>query len=365
MDIISAFLPILLFFVSWKFASTFTDTSNKQSPKYYKKIAPTRDAVSFDDIVCPVKHELMEIVECLNGKKCYKSAGARLPHGILLIGAAGTGKTLLARAVADSYDFFRSVPLIKYMIIRDSLKRQLRIREANLPFFHCNASEFIEVYVGRGASRIRDLFETARNNAPSVVFIDELDAIGSRSKRSLLGGGSEYIQTFCIPIGIQRLTINQLLAEMDGFLGHYCDVVVIAATNRYASIDPTLLRSGRFDRHIRLSLPTQSERLEIISLYIRKKGLKLAKKATQMLNELAKRTSGFSGADLENLLNESIFCALRNNEEEISMAHFELEIEKMSANIAMTKQSVDEEVSNGRFSLNRVSDIFYSHHTVM
>ncbi|KAL8434195.1 hypothetical protein ACSSS7_003296 [Eimeria intestinalis] len=204
--------------------------------------------------------------------------GARLPRGVLLVGPSGTGKTLLARAVAG---------------------------EARVPFLSAAASEFVEVFVGQGARRVRELFQAARRRAPCVLFIDELDALGTRSGSfGASSGHEEYVQT-----------VNQFLMEMDGVCGGSAGVVVIGATNRLEAIDPALLRSGRFDRHIHLQLPSSDERYEILKLHARNK--KLEMEAWGHLHVVARGSQGLSGADLENLLNESVFMAVRRGRDSV------------------------------------------------
>ncbi|CDI75491.1 OSJNBa0016O02.1 protein, related [Eimeria praecox] len=238
---------------------------------------PTR----FKDVVSRKKEELQEIVWLLNGQQDkYSSMGARLPRGVLLVGPAGTGKSLLARAVAG---------------------------EIRAVFLSTAASEFSDIFVGQGARRVREIFRTAREKAPCVLFIDELDALGSRGGSHGLPAGAaaanqEYVQT-----------INQLLAEIDGVMGAAAGVVVVAATNRLEAIDPALLRSGRFDRIIHLNLPDEEERLHILELHAKLKKLRLSSTAQIHLKHIAAAGEGLSGADLENLLNESVFRAVRRN----------------------------------------------------
>jgi len=197
----------------------------------------------------------------------------QLPRGALLVGPSGTGKTLLARAVAG---------------------------EANCTFISTAASEFVEMYVGRGAARVRDLFKQAREAAPAVLFFDELDALGSRSRGGGFGSANEeYVQT-----------LNQLLTELDGFNGHSDGLVVLAATNRREAIDPALLRPGRFDRHVYIELPDEAERFEILALYT-SKAVATADLEVDALVDAAAASPGFSGAELANVVNESIFLALR------------------------------------------------------
>ncbi|KAL8446645.1 hypothetical protein Emag_004705 [Eimeria magna] len=232
----------------------------------------------FSDVICKQKRELLEVVLLLNGEKKYAAMGARLPRGVLLVGPSGTGKTLLARAVAG---------------------------EARVPFLSAAASEFVEVFVGQGARRVRELFQAARRRAPCVLFIDELDALGTRSGSfGASSGHEEYVQT-----------VNQFLMEMDGVCGGSAGVVVIGATNRLEAIDPALLRSGRFDRHIHLQLPSTDERHEILKLHATSK--KLEMEAWGHLHLVARESQGLSGADLENLLNESVFMAVRRGRDSV------------------------------------------------
>ncbi len=234
--------------------------------------------VTFDDVAGQVeeKQELVEIVDFLKNPKKYNEIGARIPKGIILSGPPGTGKTLLAKACAG---------------------------EANVPFYSISGSDFVEMFVGVGASRVRDMFKTAKQNAPCIIFIDEIDAVG-RQRGAGVGGGHDE----------REQTLNQLLAEMDGF-GVNSGVIVMAATNRPDVLDPALLRPGRFDRHVTVSNPDVKGREEILVVHSRNK--KLAK--TVRLAEVAKRTPGFSGADLENLLNESALLAARENRKVIEM----------------------------------------------
>lgn len=226
------------------------------------------------------KNELTEIVDFLKNPKKYNEIGARIPKGVLLLGPPGTGKTLLAKAVAG---------------------------EAGVPFFSISGSDFVEMFVGVGASRVRDLFETAKKNAPAIVFIDEIDAVG-RHRGAGLGGGHDE----------REQTLNQLLVEMDGFEGNE-GVIVIAATNRRDILDPALLRPGRFDRQIVVSYPDAKGREEILKVHSKKKPL-----APDVdLRVIAKTTQGFTGADLENLLNEAALLAARNNRKAIIEADIE------------------------------------------
>ncbi|MBI4185072.1 MAG: ATP-dependent zinc metalloprotease FtsH [Proteobacteria bacterium] len=245
-----------------------------------KSEAGKRSEVTFADVAGQesAKREVAELVDFLRNPERYRRLGADVPHGILLMGPPGTGKTLLARALAG---------------------------EAGVPFFSISASEFIEVFVGVGASRVRNLFEDAKKNQPSILFIDELDSIG-RVRGTGLGGGHDE----------REQTLNQILAELDGFSGHEA-VIVLAATNRPDVLDPALLRPGRFDRHIVLELPDRKAREEILRVHTRK--VPLAKDVD--LAQIAAGTPGFSGADLKNLVNEAAMMAARENAVEVSGRH--------------------------------------------
>ena len=238
--------------------------------------------VTFDDVagVDEEKEELEEIVEFLKTPKKFTDMGARIPKGVLLVGQPGTGKTLLAKAVAG---------------------------EAGVPFFSISGSEFVEMFVGVGASRVRDLFEQAKKNAPCIIFIDEIDAVG-RQRGAGLGGGHDE----------REQTLNQLLVEMDGF-GTNEGVIVLAATNRPDVLDKALLRPGRFDRQIVVSAPDVKAREQILEVHSRKK--KLAEDVD--LKTVARNTSGFAGADLENVLNEAALLAARRNLQSIGMKEIE------------------------------------------
>ncbi len=241
-----------------------------------------KNKITFNDVagVDEEKQELQEIVEFLKNPKKFTDMGARIPKGVLLVGHPGTGKTLLAKAVAG---------------------------EAGVPFFIISGSDFVEMFVGVGASRVRDLFEQAKKNAPCIIFIDEIDAVG-RQRGAGLGGGHDE----------REQTLNQLLVEMDGFALNE-GVIVMAATNRPDVLDKALLRPGRFDRQIVVSQPDVKAREQILEVHARKKRLS----ADVDLRIIAKNTSGFSGADLENVLNEAALLAARNNQLEINMKNVE------------------------------------------
>jgi len=242
----------------------------------------TAPKVTFADVAGQdnAKREVAELLEFLRNPERYQRLGAEVPHGILLEGPPGTGKTLIARALAG---------------------------EAGVPFFQISASEFIEVFVGVGASRVRNLFDEAKKAAPSIIFIDELDSIG-RVRGAGLGGGHDE----------REQTLNQILAEMDGFSGHEA-VVVLAATNRPDVLDPALLRPGRFDRHITLELPDREARVAILRVHTKRVPLA----ADVDLDKVAAGTPGFSGADLKNLVNEAAMAAARESAERVTAQHFD------------------------------------------
>jgi cell division protease FtsH len=241
-----------------------------------------KPGITFKDVagMDKVKNELMETVDFLKDPARFLSIGAKVPKGVLLVGPPGTGKTLLARATAG---------------------------EAGVPFFSISASEFIEMFVGVGASRVRDMFKKAKEAHPSIIFIDEIDAVG-RTRGTGLGGGHDE----------REQTLNQLLSEMDGFDPHE-EVIVMAATNRPDVLDPALLRPGRFDRHIVIDRPGWKERKAILGIHVR--GKTLAEDVD--LEIIARGTPGMTGADLENLANEAALVALRNNKDRVSMRDFE------------------------------------------
>lgn len=247
-----------------------------------------KDNITFKDVagVEEAKNELEEVIDFLKNPKKFLDIGARIPRGVLLMGAPGTGKTLLARAVAG---------------------------EANVPFFHISGSEFVEMFVGVGASRVRDLFDTAKKNAPSIVFIDEIDAVG-RQRGAGLGGGHDE----------REQTLNQILVEMDGF-ERDTQVIVVSATNRPDILDPALLRPGRFDRRIVLDEPDINDREAILKIHGKEKPLE----KEVDLRRIAERTPGFTGADLANLFNEAAILAARNNKKVVSQQNLINSIEKV------------------------------------
>ncbi|WP_222272570.1 ATP-dependent zinc metalloprotease FtsH [Modestobacter marinus] len=247
-----------------------------------------RPATRFGDVAGyeGVKQEVREVVDFLQHPARYRLAGAQGPRGLLLVGPPGTGKTLVARAVAG---------------------------EASVPFFAVTGSSFVEVFVGLGASRVRDLFAEARGNAPAIVFIDEIDAMGAR--RALPGTGAN---------DEREQTLNQLLAEMDGFTGDG-SIVVIAATNRPEALDPALLRPGRFDRQVQVPLPNRADRQRILAVHAR--GKRMA--ADVSLSRMARASAGFSGADLANLVNEAALRAARADREELTAADFDEALDRL------------------------------------
>lgn len=254
---------------------------------------PERPQVTFDDVAGEdeAKQELMEVVDFLSNPAKYHALGARLPRGVLLVGPPGTGKTLTARAVAG---------------------------EAGVPFFSVSASEFVEMFVGVGASRVRDLFDKAKAASPSIIFVDEMDAVG-RQRFAGLGGSNDE----------REQTLNQLLVEMDGFETNQ-EVIVMAATNRPDVLDPALLRPGRFDRQVVVGLPDKKGREAILKIHTR--GIPLA--TTIDLELIAKSTTGFSGADLSNLVNEAALTAARRNSKDIRKEHFDDALDKILLGVA-------------------------------
>jgi len=280
------YVPILLLggAMIWLFTRQI-GSSGKSSMDFGRSKAVLVDGektATFKDVagLTEEKEEVQELIDFLKNPKKFQSMGARIPKGILLVGPPGTGKTLLAKAVAG---------------------------EANVPFYYISGSDFVELFVGIGASRVRDMFKQAKMNAPCLIFIDEIDAVG-RQRGAGLGGGHDE----------REQTLNQLLTEMDGF-GANEGIIIMAATNRPDVLDPALLRPGRFDRQVTVSLPDKEARKEILAVHARNK--KLDESVT--LENLAKRTPGFSGADLENLLNEAALLTVRRNKKAITMSEID------------------------------------------
>ncbi|WP_413376962.1 ATP-dependent zinc metalloprotease FtsH [Alkalihalobacillus sp. 1P02AB] len=264
-----------------------------------KKKAKFKDVAGADE----EKAELVEVVEFLKDPRKFSAIGARIPKGVLLVGPPGTGKTLLARAVSG---------------------------EAGVPFFSISGSDFVEMFVGVGASRVRDLFENAKKNAPCIIFIDEIDAVG-RQRGAGLGGGHDE----------REQTLNQLLVEMDGFSANE-GIIIIAATNRADILDPALLRPGRFDRQIQVNRPDVRGREDVLKVHARNKPLN----DDVNLKTIANRTPGFSGADLENLLNEAALVAARDDQKKISMIHIEEAIDRVIAGPAKKSRVISKKEKN-------------------
>ena len=279
-------LPMLIFIgLAFYFLTKQMGGAGSRSLDFGKskaRLTTGNDKVTFKDVagLTEEKEEVSELIDFLKSPKKFKDMGARIPKGVLLVGPPGTGKTLLAKSVAG---------------------------EANVPFYFISGSEFVELFVGVGASRVRDMFKQAKQNAPCLIFIDEIDAVG-RQRGAGLGGGHDE----------REQTLNQLLTEMDGF-GSNEGIIIIAATNRPDVLDPALLRPGRFDRQITVNLPDAKGREEILGVHAI--GKTFAKEVT--LKNIAKRTVGFSGADLENLLNEAALLTVRRNKKAITMSEID------------------------------------------
>jgi len=297
-DILSWVLPAIVFIGFWMFV--LRRVADKQGlggmmaigKSKAKVFMETDTKVTFEDVagVDEAKAELQEIVEFLKDRERYGRLGARAPKGILLVGPPGTGKTLLARAVAG---------------------------EAGVPFYSINGSEFVELFVGVGAARVRDLFEQARQRAPAIIFIDELDALGRVRGVSPVGGHDEKEQT-----------LNQLLAELDGF-DPSAGLILLAATNRPEILDPALLRAGRFDRQVLVDRPEKTGRVQILNVHLKK--IRLAGDVDR--EQIAELTPGFSGADLANLVNEAALLATRRNADAVALADFTEAVERIVAGL--------------------------------
>ncbi|KRT78046.1 MAG: ATP-dependent metalloprotease FtsH, cell division protease FtsH [Armatimonadetes bacterium CSP1-3] len=293
-NLLTSMLPILLIVGVWMLMLRQAQSGSNQAMSFGKSRArlhtENKPKVTFDDVagVDEAKEELEEIIEFLKHPKKFQALGAKIPRGVLLVGPPGSGKTLLAKAIAG---------------------------EAGVPFFSISGSEFVEMFVGVGASRVRDLFDQAKKSAPCLVFIDEIDAVG-RQRGAGLGGGHDE----------REQTLNQLLVEMDGFDPN-AGIILIAATNRPDILDPALLRPGRFDRRIVVDNPDTKGRKAILDVHAR--GKPLAEDVN--LEMLAKRTPGFSGADLANMVNEGALLAARRNKKKITMSEMEEAIERVIA----------------------------------
>ncbi len=299
-------VPIFIFFAIWMFLANRMQKSlgggilGAGSSK--GMISSEKPKVTFDDVAGndEAKEEVKEIVDFLKEPQRYIDLGAKIPKGVLLVGPPGTGKTLLAKAVAG---------------------------EADVKFFAVSGSSFIEMFVGVGASRVRDLFSQAKKEAPAIIFIDEIDAIGkSRAAGGMMGGNDEREQT-----------LNQLLAEMDGFDSDI-PVIVLAATNRPEVLDPALLRPGRFDRQVLVDKPDYKGRIEILKVHI--KGYKLSKNVS--IEDIAKMTAGLAGADLANIVNEAALLAGRHNKKEVEQSDFLEAIERAIAGLEKKSRRIDE-----------------------
>ncbi len=293
-------VPLLLLGGIFIFFFTRQVNSSNKSLDFGKskaQLSSDKNKVTFNDVagLKEEKEEVKELIDFLKNPKRFQKLGARIPKGVLLVGPPGTGKTLLARAVAG---------------------------EANVPFYYISGSDFVELFVGVGASRVRDMFKQAKHNAPCLIFIDEIDAVG-RQRGTGLGGGHDE----------REQTLNQLLTEMDGF-GANEGIIVIAATNRADVLDPALLRPGRFDRQVTVGLPDVREREDILKVHARNKVLS----RNVDLKNIAKRTPGFSGADLENLLNEAALLAVRRNKEQITLSDIDDATDRVIAGPAKTSR---------------------------
>ncbi|GMK42548.1 ATP-dependent zinc metalloprotease FtsH [Paenibacillus sp. CCS19] len=292
LTLLTSIIPFVIIFILFFFLMNQAQGGGGKVMNFGKSRArlynEEKKRVTFEDVAGAdeEKQELVEVVEFLKDPRKFAAVGARIPKGVLLVGPPGTGKTLLARAVAG---------------------------EAGVPFFSISGSDFVEMFVGVGASRVRDLFENAKKNAPCIIFIDEIDAVG-RQRGAGLGGGHDE----------REQTLNQLLVEMDGF-GANEGIIIVAATNRPDILDPALLRPGRFDRQITVDRPDVKGREAVLKVHARNKPLSKDVK----LDIIAKRTTGFTGADLENLLNEAALLAARRNKKDIAMVEVDEAIDRV------------------------------------
>ena len=297
-------VPIVIMCVIAYFLFIKLASSNKNSMDFGRnkaRLVDDNNKKSFKDVagLKEEKEEVAELIDFLKNPKKFQKLGARIPKGVLLVGPPGTGKTLLAKAIAG---------------------------EANVPFYYISGSDFVELFVGVGASRVRDMFKEAKRTAPCLIFIDEIDAVG-RQRGTGLGGGHDE----------REQTLNQLLTEMDGF-GANEGIIIIAATNRPDVLDPALLRPGRFDRQVTVSLPDSSEREQILRVHAKNKILAEDVK----FEALAQRTPGFSGADLENLLNEAALLAVRRNKDAITMDEIDEATDRVILGPAKTTRRITE-----------------------
>ncbi|MBR3379122.1 MAG: ATP-dependent zinc metalloprotease FtsH, partial [Bacillus sp. (in: Bacteria)] len=309
LQVLTTIIPFIIIFILFFFllnqaqgGGSRVMNFSKSKAKLYteeKKRVKFKDVAGADE----EKQELVEVVEFLKDPRKFAELGARIPKGVLLVGPPGTGKTLLARASAG---------------------------EAGVPFFSISGSDFVEMFVGVGASRVRDLFENAKKNAPCLIFIDEIDAVG-RQRGAGLGGGHDE----------REQTLNQLLVEMDGFSANE-GIIIIAATNRADILDPALLRPGRFDRQITVDRPDVIGREEVLKVHAKNKPLD----DTVNLKAIASRTPGFSGADLENLLNEAALVAARHNKKKIDMRDIDEATDRVIAGPAKKSRVISKKERN-------------------
>ena len=317
-SLFTTLLPILLFVILFFFLMQQTQGGGNRVMSFGKSRArlhsDEKKKITFADVAGAdeVKEELEEIVEFLKNPKKFQELGAKIPKGVLLFGGPGTGKTLLARAVAG---------------------------EAGVPFFSISGSDFVEMFVGVGASRVRDLFEQAKKNSPCIVFVDEIDAVG-RQRGAGLGGGHDE----------REQTLNQLLVEMDGFAPNE-GIIILAATNRPDILDPALLRPGRFDRQVAVDAPDVNGRKEILKVHVRGKPLDEGVN----LEVLARRTPGFTGADLANLANEAALLAARQNRKKITMADLENSIERVIAGPEKKSKVISEQENGWSATMNQAT----------
>ena len=299
-SILLSWFPMLLFIGIWIFFMRQMQGGSRGAMGFGKSRAKLltehQGRVTFEDVagIDEAKTELEEVVEFLKNPERFTAVGAKIPKGVLLVGPPGTGKTLLAKAIAG---------------------------EAGVPFFSISGSEFVEMFVGVGASRVRDLFKKAKENAPCIVFVDEIDAVG-RSRGTGVGGGNDE----------REQTLNQLLTEMDGFEGN-TGVIVVAATNRADILDPALLRPGRFDRQVSVDNPDLKGRIEILKVHAKNKRFE----GEVDIETIAKRTPGFSGADLSNLLNEAAILTGRRNKDSITLLEIDDSVDRIVAGMEGTR----------------------------
>ena len=307
-NILSYILPVVILIVAWIFIMQKMQGGGSKMMSFGKSKAKLNESdvnVTFDDVANydEVKEELQEVIQFLKKPDKFTELGAEVPKGVLMVGPPGTGKTLMAKAVAG---------------------------EAGVPFFFISGSDFVEMFVGVGASRVRDLFEKGKKNSPCIIFIDELDAVG-RQRGAGLGGGHDE----------REQTLNQLLVEMDGFEPNE-GIILMAATNRPDVLDPALLRPGRFDRQVMVDKPDRLGRQKILEIHVKDKPLD----DDLDLEVLAKRTPGFTGADMENLANEAAILAARRSKKIIAMKEFDDAIDRVIAGPARKSKVVSEEEKN-------------------